>query len=341
MIKKVISSIAFIVIFIAIFSYLNKEVFWISGDGDTIDAYAVATNNIYENKDLYDVVFIGSSHANCTFYPKVFWEQYGISSYVFSSSGQELYVSEYYLKEALKVQKPEVVVLELIGAAMGSGFRVELNNESSIMTSYSTTPFSIDKLQTLNYAFSEGTIADKLLPIFPLINYHENWKTLEIENFMPVDYEKFAYNNGAFLYERSVAGLIEPEGLTQDTGDFLEKSRQSLYDIIDICEENNIELIWTVAPYPIDDTTQAVINSVSLIAEEQGIPFIDYNKLYTETALDFSSDFFDADHLNIAGMGKISSHMGDYLMQNYDLPDRRGQAGYESFELMDEKEYLF
>jgi len=48
--------------------------------------------------------------------------------------------------------------------------------------------------------------------------------------------------------------------------------------------------------------------------------------------LDFYTDFADHAHLNAQGAKKYTAHLAAYLKQNYELPDRRGQKGYESWE---------
>ena len=48
--------------------------------------------------------------------------------------------------------------------------------------------------------------------------------------------------------------------------------------------------------------------------------------------LDFSMDFADHAHLNVSGSKKYTSYLGEWLTKNYEIPDRRGQKGYESWE---------
>ncbi|GAK74794.1 hypothetical protein JCM19296_372 [Nonlabens ulvanivorans] len=66
-------------------------------------------------------MFLGSSHAFCTFNPAIFFKENGIKGYVFASNEQPLWLSYHYLIEVLKTQKPEVIVLET--------FYISENNE--------------------------------------------------------------------------------------------------------------------------------------------------------------------------------------------------------------------
>ncbi len=342
MAKNIIGTIAFFAVFAIIFNYFNSAALWENGVKTGFESTDVASKQIYkrEYRNKYDVVFIGNSHAYCTFYPKILWQQHGIASHVFASSGQELYVSELYVKETTKNQQPKAIVVEVISASMNNGFVLELNNEFSMLNSYSMLPPSVDKLQTLFFAFEEESLVDKLYPLFPIVTFHENWKYSDYDNFNAIDFEKYQYNNGAVLHDIVCEGLQAPQNLPENSADFSEKSKQSLLNIIDICKENDIELIFTVAPYVISEESQQVMNSVEEIAMANDIPFINYNNMYDEIGIDFSNDFKDEGHLNIYGMEKVSTHFGNYLKDNLDIPDRRGDEKYNYYDLADERELI-
>ena len=70
-------------------------------------------HGFYEIKDdTVDVLFLGSSHAACAFNPQVLYNEYGITSYNLGCEQQNLLLSYYWLKEALRSQKPRAVVLD-------------------------------------------------------------------------------------------------------------------------------------------------------------------------------------------------------------------------------------
>ncbi len=345
MVKKILSTIAFVGVFCVIFALANNPALWITHlwlNQEMMEPYSVYVDEFYKrkNRDKYDVVFIGSSHAACAFYPKVLWEHFGIPSYVFSSLGQELYATEYFLKETLKVQQPTVVVVEVVGATMGRGFRMKQNNESSFQTSYPLSPFSFDKIKTLFFSNQQVSLSERFLPLFPLIKYHENWKILNKSDFAPLNYEKYRYNHGAVLFDKSTAHPTPEKYVTPEKLELDSLSNKSLNNIINICEQNDIELVFVAAPFPIESDLQKILNRVGTIADSKGVSFVDYNRLYQQASIDFSSDFADIDHLNIYGMEKLSMHFGEYLSQNYDLPDRRGEEGFEDFKLAGQKEYI-
>ena len=60
---------------------------------------------------------------------------------------------------------------------------------------------------------------------------------------------------------------------------------------------------------------------------------IDFNQNWKEMGIDWSHDTRDeGDHLNEYGVAKVTSYMGQYLREHYDLPDHRGEADYSSWD---------
>ena len=57
-----------------------------------------------------DVLFLGSSHVHCNVNTQLLWDEYGMAAYLMTGAEQPLWNSYYNLKEALKTQKPRLVV---------------------------------------------------------------------------------------------------------------------------------------------------------------------------------------------------------------------------------------
>lgn len=63
-------------------------------------------------RNTVDVLFFGSSHAASSFSPQILYDRYGITSYNLGCEQQNLITSYYWLKEALRFQKPKAIVLD-------------------------------------------------------------------------------------------------------------------------------------------------------------------------------------------------------------------------------------
>ena len=75
----------------------------------------VTYQSFYEmENDSVDAVFLGSSHAISAFSPQELYDTCGIRSFNLASEEQSLLVSYYWLKEALRFQKPQAVVLDTV-----------------------------------------------------------------------------------------------------------------------------------------------------------------------------------------------------------------------------------
>ena len=130
--------------------------------GSTWDAY------LGEEKNSLDVLFLGSSYAYCDWNPGALYDQSGLTSYVLAGGEQTVGVTYYYLKEALKTQSPQVVVLE------GSSLFFD-RYESFTQINVGYMPWGLNKVGAiLEYAEPElrtGLFVD-------LIFYHDRWKEL-------------------------------------------------------------------------------------------------------------------------------------------------------------------
>ena len=110
------------------------------------------------------------------------------------------------------------------------------------------------------------------------------------------------------------------------------KSEIFLTKIIEYTQQNGIELFLVVTPYITSSEDEKVYNRLKEIAEYYGIQFNSTNYDYAEIGLDFEKDFNDESHLNYWGAYKFTHYLGEELKRRYDIPDRRGQEGYESWQ---------
>ena len=97
--KKVIRGIAFLIIAVMVIIQVFSVLKWKDTNGD----YLSSTRQLYATeKDLMDIVFMGSSHCYCGICPDVLWGNYGISAFNMTTSGQDKISSYHLLKETLK-----------------------------------------------------------------------------------------------------------------------------------------------------------------------------------------------------------------------------------------------
>ena len=72
------------------------------------------------------------------------------------------------------------------------------------------------------------------------------------------------------------------------------------------------------------------------LTEGCGAAYIDLNleESLKEMKIDWEYDFYDPHHLNPVGAQKATKYLGDYLVENYDIP--QNQCGEGTAELLNE-----
>ena len=110
--KNVLRGICFAVVFVILFGIFSA-VFMPKWSFARSDETQTRIQAFYrQEKNSHDVIYVGASFAYCAISPLNIWEEQGITGYVFAGTGQKVWLSTYYLKEALKYQTPSVVVFE-------------------------------------------------------------------------------------------------------------------------------------------------------------------------------------------------------------------------------------
>lgn len=102
-----------------------------------------------------------------------------------------------------------------------------------------------------------------------------------------------------------------------------------LLKFIEFCKEKDISVLLIKTPRVDWNITQH--QQVESLAQEQGVPYIDFSsmELIQTLQLDGANDFMDFRHLNISGAAKLSNYLGGYLKENYELTDFREVEGFD------------
>lgn len=275
-----------------------------------------------EKKDSLDVVFVGSSHVMCGVYPMELYREYGIASYDYTSSALVLPQAYYQVVEALRHQNPRVLVLDISGVAYGE---VKVGSPEYVHVQLDNMKWSVNKIQAINDLIEEP--ADRMEYYFPLMKFHTRWKELQPEDFQPI----VGYTKGAHVSDDILSGAaaypIEPKDSTAPISRYAETY---LRKILDYCRERDVSVLLVNFPLIVDAATQEKYNAVYAIAEEYGLPYLNLLHHLDELGFDFTVDLKDTSHCNRTGAEKVTSYLGGYLKEHYELPDRRDDPAYQS-----------
>ncbi len=280
-------------------------------------------------KDSVDVLIVGSSHAYRNLDPNVFYEESGITSYIIGSPGQRIWNAYYYLREALKTQKPKVVVLECYIV----NSRKDYSDSATAIKAAVGMKMSPEYFDQLNVSVEDK---DRLIDYYLMFPwYHSRYKELKKEDVLPY-YGNDYYRN--FLGYRPIVNTREtelPEGIDEITEikEMSEKIVLYLDKICDLSREYGFELLFMITPYCNKAAEkQPYYNALAQYALKQNVPLIEGNRLYQVLQMDGKTDFEPGDHLSLSGAVKVSKYLNDYLKSHYDLADHRGDSYYQRWD---------
>ena len=321
--KSILRIVGFFMILITILIYANKIFAFKNGDGiyDFTKFYELENNTV-------DVLVLGSSHAFQAVNTGMLWQEHGISSFILGGSVQPIWNTYYYLKEALNTQTPQLIILEAYMITDTSDYGSDL----VIIKNTFGMKWSKNKVDAIKISTPKARWGEFF---FSYIQYHTRYTDLSRADF--------TNNQGNPLYENWKGFGCNMATTSFDTPDvhevtekksLSEKSETYYRKIIELAAENNIPLLIVVSPYAgINENAQAMYNTAADIAAEYNVNFVNYNLLYDEIGIDFSYDAADLGHLNYKGNQKYTHALGEYIINHYDIPDRRGNDKYKSWEL--------
>ena len=320
--KGVIELLGFILIFVMVFNTITR-VFQMKQLEEPWEMTRKVEGIKNEEKDSIDVMYFGSSHMYTSINPVIVWEEQGIPSYILATQKQPFWISYYYMKEALKYQKPKVVVLDIYR----SDFLEEYEEESVNRSAIDLLDFSFNKAKMIESSVPKE---ERISYYVNLIKYHGRWKELTKEDFdWSYRSQKDSLKGYVCLYPTTpIYRKQNLEGVTE-TSSMSAKTKEYLTRIIDLSKKEDFELVFYKAPSNATIEQKTYYNTVEAIAKENNIHFIDYNMLYEEIGIDLRKDFYDSNHVNLLGAKKISKHFSAYLAEEFNLLDKRNVTSYK------------
>ena len=267
-------------------------------------------------EDSIDVLLLGSSHLGVNLDTTILCNDYGIGAYKLWGATQPVWNSYYNLAEALKTQHPKVVVLEELCLSHD----VEYYEYANAVKNTMGLRWSRNKVEAI---FASYEPEDRLNAFFPLSQYHSRYAELTEEDFHSYFWDNRLSEHNTRDWN-AVCPMPEPSETT-DRQPVGEKQMTYLKKILYLCKKNNIPLLVMKAPYSAPEAEKARLNTVNDYLKEEGIPVLDCLTNFREYGFDYATDFGDtAGHLNSTGCAKLTAILGQYLKDNYDLPNRTG-----------------
>lgn len=269
--------------------------------------------DIYLGTNNPDVLYLGTSHVLYGIYPEVIDSEYNIESYNVGGYAQRMATSYWCLVNALEKNSPKLVVVDSYSINDDSLYPVD--DKDFLHFSTDAIPLSYNKWRMVDDLLDDSSLKFEFL--FPFAIYHSRWSDINRYDF---DYYKYDNNKGAIVDE--TVGEYEAAELPLQDELIIQESvsRKYLQRIIDLCEDNNIDVLLISIPFVASEETIKESNSMALVASKNNLNF--YNMFYDEKIdLDYTKDFTEStgQHLNSEGAKKISLALGQYIVDNYDF----------------------
>lgn len=264
-----------------------------------------------EEKNSLDFVFVGSSQMFTSVVPTVLWEEYGITSYDFGANEQPMYLSYYYIKEALKYQKPKAIVLE-VSYCKG----LDYTHEGVHHINLDDLRMGPVKLEAIFDIIPKG---ERWPYIFELAKYHDTWTDLNRDSMKYIFADKHNPYKG---YTPSTEGVPDGGIFNEEIGKITERAKlpelsvEYMEKIIDLCKEEKVDLVFLKTPND-HINNQPYYNTVADLAKANDIPYLNLNG---EMSGQLHNHVFHAE--------TITKRIGEWLLELYEVEDKRENPEY-------------
>ena len=291
--RNVLKSILFILILFILIDILN----WFF-----IPSFNPFSKNNFEisseKENTVDVLFLGDSLVYSSISPMEIWNNYGYTSFDCAGAAMILSDAYDYLEYAVKKQHPKVVMME------------------------ANMLFRDPKKRTLSVS-----LANKAKELMPIVTYHNNWKNYltkgSMDNWINVD-------KGYKYITKVKSGKADDYMAYNKDKELIPKvNYEYLKNIINLCNENNIELVLIGCPSQLS-WRYAKHNASSNIAKKYNLDFINLN--IENIGINWIKDTKDKGaHLNNSGSKKVSLFLGNYLKEHNLVTDHRNDKKYDEW----------
>lgn len=256
----------------------------------------------------------------------VMYEEEGIKVYVRGSSQQLIWQSYYVLKETLKYETPKVVVLNVNSLRYGKDSDKVSEAYNRLMID--NMKWSSEKIDLIKESMTDEE--NIFSYVFPILRYHSRFDELTKEDFEYLFKNKSNTYNG-FLVNKNVKPAKNlPTKRNLASYDFPEECIDFLNKIVDLCKENDIELVLIKAPSLYPYWYDEYEEKIKEFANENDIDYYNLLEKRDEIGLDYEVDTYDGGlHLNFYGAEKLSKYFAKILFNNYDLTDFSGDELYD------------
>ncbi len=285
--------------------------------------------NLYrQQRNSVDVLVLGTSVAYAGVNTNVLWREYGLACYNLCSAEIPYWSLYYQLREALRSQKPQLILLDAKPAVYTREYSLKGR------TIQSTFGILLPDNRVGAILACQKTFQQAVRFIWAYPEVHKNYKALTWEDFvLPPDNGGLGANWKGYIGMDNIEAQEVPY-IYQTGGKTQVNPRQVEYfrKILELAQAEGIPIHVISLPNPSYSDELPYYRALRTVAEECGVAWTEYNEDGLNSMMDYASDFADVHHLNVKGSMKFSLRLGRDILAAYDLPDRRGDSAYAQYD---------
>ena len=291
-------------------------------------SYQAQRGFVKEPKNQMDGVLIGASNVHAFFQPPFIWNKYGFAIYSYSVDALSPWAYKHMIIEAQKTQPDALYIIVL------NSFKDMIPSVSSIHWSADYFPWSANKTRMIEALTKAADVTglDKMEYYFPIIRFHARWTELETWD---LDHHVDGMKGALTLfssYLRNSKNMTDLYSYTDGMEELSESQTECMEDLLDYCDEEQINALFVTVPQAIsDETVLGQLNELESLVQERGYDCLDLMDPAV-TGIQPAIDFYNEQHTNVHGSLKVSKYLADYLAENYAFTDKRGLPGWESWD---------
>lgn len=267
--------------------------------------------NFYkEKKNSADAVFVGSSCCFSFYSPLFAYENYGIRTINYSSSGMGMLAYRYAIEEVRKKQKDVPIILtittndamEYLGVHFMSDYMPMSKNKVAFLSRY----FTVDGESILNSIGFYATIME----------YHDRWSEMKEDDFIIDEGIKGATHHKYYL--SNVYDVSDLYLVTDEKEELSHRMERDMEDLLEYCDERNENVVFLLPPKVYDEEEYAQLNTLCDLISSKGYEVLDLRDSCAEIGLLPEEDFYDPSHTGIHGSIKYTDYLARYIMEHFD-----------------------
>ncbi|MDO5154568.1 MAG: hypothetical protein Q4D51_01250 [Eubacteriales bacterium] len=292
-----------------------------------------------EDNDTLNTLFIGSSAMYRYWIPTQAYEEQNFTSYMLAQSSQDMRTIPYIMEEAVKSQDVDLFVVETRPVVTDRAKILRGIFEQKEETYYLSRvtvgmKASLTRAKLIHDLLVEDEENLEMEWMFPLLKYHDTllemtWKDIKKRLFLGKHSYKFARQVSSITPQEQMQYVDEePYVLTRE-------DKEKIDAIVEKANALEKDVLFIATSYIPTDLRYYLQKDLDDYMEQKQYSYVNLNQK-NEIGLDYSTDFYDENHVNIAGARKTTSYLADYLANHYTFHNRLSERQSQEWELAKE-----